>query len=66
MCYKEASPEQLQAYCEEVEQEGRMTDEAKEMFQELEKAPEVPPEEDEQEEVQGEEERPRVSLPFHA
>ncbi|XP_074659039.1 uncharacterized protein LOC141911864 [Tubulanus polymorphus] len=36
VCYNESSPEQLQQYCEEIEQEGRMNEATKEMFDKLE------------------------------
>ncbi|CAH1788714.1 unnamed protein product [Owenia fusiformis] len=40
VCYNESSPEQLQAYCQEVEDQGRMTDETKQMFTKLEETQE--------------------------
>ena len=36
MCYREADPEQLQAYVAEVEQEGRMTEDTKAFLDKLE------------------------------
>ncbi|XP_071966071.1 uncharacterized protein [Antedon mediterranea] len=39
VCYRESSDEQLQAYCEEVKNDGRMTDELSTMFVKLEEKP---------------------------
>ncbi|XP_022111093.1 uncharacterized protein LOC110990405 isoform X2 [Acanthaster planci] len=39
VCYREAGEEQLQQYAEEVKQEGRMTEELTDMFQQLEENP---------------------------
>ncbi|XP_064635524.1 uncharacterized protein LOC135492811 [Lineus longissimus] len=49
VCYKESSPEQLQAFCDEVGEEGRMTEEAKEMFEKLEEAQQSDSKEEEEE-----------------
>ena len=39
VCYREADPGQLDAYIEEVEQEGRLTGETKELLEKLDEAP---------------------------
>lgn len=36
MCYKESNQEQLQAFTEELEQEGKLTEETKTLFKQLE------------------------------
>lgn len=37
VCYKESSAEQLEAFCEEVRDDGRMTEDTQAMFSQLEK-----------------------------
>ncbi|XP_070566338.1 uncharacterized protein [Ptychodera flava] len=39
VCYKESGEEQLNAFCEEVKTEGRMTEDMAEIFQQLEEKP---------------------------
>ncbi|XP_033099059.1 uncharacterized protein LOC117102761 [Anneissia japonica] len=43
VCYRESSDEKLQAYCEEVKNDGRMTEELSSMFVKLEEKPTAPP-----------------------
>lgn len=41
MCYKESNQEQLQAFTEELEQEGKLTEETKTLFKQLEETKHV-------------------------
>ena len=58
MCYKEANPDQFDAFVDEVQQEGRLTGETKELLEKLEKDPEK------KEELSKEEVRVHVALSF--
>ena len=50
MCYRESGDDQLQAYVDEVRNEGRMTEEMMDVMKQLEKKPEEEEEEKEEEE----------------
>ncbi|XP_077978997.1 uncharacterized protein LOC144434420 [Glandiceps talaboti] len=54
VCYKESGNEQLQAYCEVVKTEGRMTEDMAEIFQQLEEKPKMEEEEEEEEKQEAE------------